>query len=80
LASVVKGPGLPHTDYKVGTEIQAYDSVDVTGGGGSKRSPFGAPDYIPTTDSPHHTPILERLGKYIGRKVTQFQFGSGTFF
>ena len=26
-----------------------------------KRSPFGAPDYIPTTDSPHDTPVLERL-------------------
>ena len=46
----------------------------------AKPSPFGAPDYIPATDSPHHTPLLERLEKYIGRKVTQFQFGSGTFF
>ena len=26
-----------------------------------KRSPFGAPDYIPTTDSPHHTPVLEQF-------------------
>ena len=31
-----------------------------------KRSPFGAPDYIPTTDSPHYTPVLERLEKCIG--------------
>ena len=33
VASVVKCPALPHTDYKVGTEIQSDDSVDVTGGG-----------------------------------------------
>ena len=26
-----------------------------------KPSPFGTPDYIPATDSPHHTPVLERL-------------------
>jgi len=45
-----------------------------------KPSPFGAPDYIPTTDSPHDTPVLERLGKYIGRRVTPYHFGSGTFF
>ena len=45
-----------------------------------KRSPFGAPDYIPTTDSPHDTPVLERLEKCIGRRVTPYQFGSGTFF
>ena len=50
VASVVKGPALPHTDYKVGTEIRSDDSVDVTGGGGSKPSPFGVPDYIPPTD------------------------------
>jgi len=25
-----------------------------------KRSPFGAPDYIHVTDSPRHTPPLER--------------------
>ena len=49
-------------------------------GGGSKRSPFGAPDYIPATDSPHHTPVLERLGKCIGLGVTPYQFGSGTLF
>ena len=45
-----------------------------------KRSPFGAPDYIPATDSPHHTPVLERLEKSIGRRVTPCQFSSGTFF
>jgi hypothetical protein len=45
-----------------------------------KRSPFGAPDYIPTTDTPHRTPVLERLGKCIGLGVTPYQFGSGTFF
>ena len=42
VASLVNGPALPHTDYKVGTEIQSDDSVDVTGGGGSKRSLFVA--------------------------------------
>ena len=60
VASVVKGPGLPHTDYKVGTEIQAYDSVDVTGGGGSKRSPFGAPDFTPLVARVCLTPFSER--------------------
>jgi len=45
-----------------------------------KRSPFGAPDYIPATDSLHSTPVLERLEKCIGLGVTPCQFGSGTFF
>jgi len=45
-----------------------------------KGSPFGAPDYIPTTDSLHDTPVLERLEECIGRRVTPYQFGSGTFF
>ena len=44
------------------------------------RSPFGAPDYIAATDSPHHTPLLERLEKCIGLGVAPCQFGSGTFF
>jgi len=47
---------------------------------GPKPSPFGAPDYTPTTDSPDDTPVLERLGKCIGRRVTSCRFGSGTFF
>ena len=45
-----------------------------------KRSPFGTPDYIPTTEAPHHTPVLERLGKCIGLGVTPYQLDSGTFF
>ena len=47
---------------------------------GPKSSPFGAPDYIAATDSPHHTPLLERLEKCIGLGVAPCQFGSGTFF
>ena len=46
----------------------------------AKTSPFGAPDYIPTTDTLHRTPVLERLEKCIGLGVTPYQFGSGTFF
>ena len=34
--------------------------------GATKASPFGAPDYIPATDSPHHPPVLEQLEKCIG--------------
>ena len=45
-----------------------------------KRSPFGAPDYIPTTDSAHRTAVLERLEKCIGLGETPYQFGFGTFF
>jgi len=31
-----------------------------------KTKSFWCPDYIAATDSPHHTPLLERLEKCIG--------------